>query len=370
MRKGTKKNNVTLREKLLFGGNISLYLDIYRNGVRNYEFLKLYIKEKPHTPKDRETNKETLELAESIRTQRESELNHTAHGQIAPTKQRVSFFAYASNYHTRYTKKDVRMISGAIERFRAYLIESNPKIKPDKLLFSHIDKNMIIGFVEYLEKHSRGEGAYGYYQRFKKILKNAIDNGVIARNPAEGVKCSTVEGLRKDILSNDEITALAKTPCKNAILKRAFIFSCCTGLRFCDIKELRYRNIDFSSGKLSIEQQKTGKLVIIDLNTTAKKILATAGEPTEQVFVLPSFEGCTKTLKAWVKRAGINKKITWHCARHSFAVNLLTSDQRPDIKTVSSTLGHSSLRHTEKYTRVIDELKKAAVEALPNYEIE
>jgi integrase len=87
------------------------------------------------------------------------------------------------------------------------------------------------------------------------------------------------------------------------------------------------------------------------------------------VFELPSFEGTAKTVKAWVKRAGIPKHITWHCARHSFAVNLLTSPQRPDIKTVSSTLGHSSLKHTEKYTRVIDELKKKAVEALPDYEI-
>lgn len=369
MRKGTKKHNVTLREKPISGGNLSLYLDLYRDGQRLYEFLKLYIKEKPRSPEEREVNKETLKLAESIRTQRESELNHAAHGQIAPIKQRVSFFAYADNYLSKYTKKDIRMISGAIERFRAYIKESHPQIKPDKLLFSQIDKNMIIGFVEYLEKHSKGEGAYGYYQRFKKILRNSIDNGVIARSPADGVRCNTVEGLRKDILSNEEIAVLAKTPCQNTIIKKAFIFSCCTGLRFCDIKELRFSNIDFSSWKLSIEQQKTGKPVIVDLNTTAKNILATGGEPNEKIFYLPSFEGCTKTLKAWVKRAGINKKITWHCARHSFAVNLLTSDQRPDIKTVSSTLGHSSLRHTEKYTRVIDELKKAAVEALPNYDI-
>lgn len=370
MRKGTKKHNVTLREKPISGGNLSLYLDLYRDGQRIYEFLKLYIKEKPRSPEEREANKETLKLAESIRTKRESELNHTAHGQIAPTKQRVSFFAYADNYHTKYTKKDIRMISGAIERFRAYTIESNPKIKPDKLLFSQIDKNMITGFVEFLESHSKGEGAHGYYQRFKKILRNAIDNGVIARSPADGVKCNTVEGLRKDILSNEEISALAKTPCQNSIIKKAFIFSCCTGLRFCDIKELRFSNIDFATNKLTIDQQKTGKPVIVDLNTTAKNILTMGGVPEEKVFNLPSFEGCTKTLKAWVKRAGINKKITWHCARHSFAVNLLTSDQRPDIKTVSSTLGHSSLRHTEKYTRVIDELKRAAVEALPSYDIE
>jgi site-specific recombinase XerD len=228
---------------------------------------------------------------------------------------------------------------------------------------------MVSSYVEYLEDNSTGEGAHGYFQRFKKILKFAVDSGVLQKSPADGVKCATVEGLRKAILSNDEIATLATTPCKNLTLKKAFIFSCCTGLRFCDIKELTYSNIYYASGKLTIDQQKTGKPVIVDLNTTAKKILGEASNPSDFVFELPTFEGCAKTLKAWVKRAGIEKHITWHCARHSFAVNLLTSEQRPDIKTVSSTLGHTSLKHTEKYTRVVDDLKKKAVNALPDYEL-
>ena len=367
--KGDKKNNVILREKLLASGSLSLYLDIYRDGIRSYEFLKLYILAKPRTPIDRQSNKETLELAEKIRTQRESDLNHAAHGEVTPIKKNVSFFAFADKYQTDYTKKDIRMITGAINRFRSFIEEKHPTKNPGKLLFSQIDKIMIAGFVEYLENHSTGEGAHGYYQRFKKILKNAVDTGIISKSPADGVKCSTVEGLRKDILTNEEIALLAKTPCKNTNIKRAFIFSCCTGLRFCDVKELKYKYIDAATGKLSIDQQKTGKPVIVDLNQTARTILGEMGEPDELVFELPSFEGTAKTVKAWVKRAGIPKHITWHCARHSFAVNLLTSPQRPDIKTVSSTLGHSSLKHTEKYTRVIDELKKKAVEALPDYEI-
>ena len=64
MRKGTKKNNVTLREKALSNGNISLYLDIYRDGVRVKEYLKLYIVKKPKNTFERQQNKETLQLAE------------------------------------------------------------------------------------------------------------------------------------------------------------------------------------------------------------------------------------------------------------------------------------------------------------------
>ena len=75
---------------------------------------------------------------------------------------------------------------------------------------------------------------------------------------------------------------------------------------------------------------------------------------------------CSKAVKRWVKRAGIEKHITWHCARHSFAVNIL--NEGANIKTVASLLGHSGLKHTEKYTRAIDSLKEAAINSLPTLE--
>lgn len=367
-RKGTKKNNVVLREKTLTSGNISLYLDIYRDGVRSYEFLKLYINGKARTPIETQSNKETLELAEQIRTKRESELNHSTYGFIAPTKQKTLYLDFAENYLNSYTKKDVRMIKGATERFKNFLPEKMPIVKINTLKLSQIDQQMIISFVEYLKENSTGEGGQSYFKRFKKILKHAVDNGLISKSPANGVEYKAPEGLRKDILSNDEIALLAKTPMQNPNIKKAFILSCCTGLRFCDVKRLKYADIDFASDKLTIDQQKTGNPVIIDLNSTAKIIIGEPGDPKALVFDLPTHEGCVKTIQAWVKRAGIDKHITWHCARHSFAVNLLTSAEKPDIKTVSSTLGHTSLKHTEKYTRVVDELKKKAVNSLPDYE--
>ena len=369
IRKGTKKNNVTLREKRLSNGNISLYLDYYREGERSYEFLKLYINNKVRTPLEKQANKDTYSLAEQIRTERENELNHKSFGLVVPTKQKINFFDFADNYKANYTKKDIRMINGAIERFRDFLLVNRPSINQAHLKITQIDKLMIIDFVSYLESKSVGEGAHGYYQRFKKIIKRAVDEGIIAKSQAEGVKCKTVDGLRKDILNNDEIVQLAKTPCQNNILKRAFLFCCSTGLRFVDVKALKYKDIDFASNRMMIDQQKTGKMAIVDLNSTAIKMVGNIDSPNDYIFELPSSEGSNKTLQAWVKRAGIDKKITWHCARHSFAVNLLTSSAHPDIKTVSSTLGHTSLKHTEKYTRVIDSLKKKAINSLPEYEI-
>lgn len=77
---------------------------------------------------------------------------------------------------------------------------------------------------------------------------------------------------------------------------------------------------------------------------------------------------CLKALKRWVKRAGIEKHISWHCARHSFAVNILNNGA--NIKTVASLLGHSGLKHTEKYTRAIDNLKQDAINSLPTLDID
>ena len=117
------------------------------------------------------------------------------------------------------------------------------------------------------------------------------------------------------------------------------------------------------------DRLKSRQTAIVDLNKTALKLIGEPQSADSKVFELPTDTACNKTLKAWVKRAGINKHITWHCARHSLAVNLLTlkGDSKPDIKTVSSILGHSSLKHTEKYTRIVDEIKKDAVNALPDY---
>lgn len=98
------------------------------------------------------------------------------------------------------------------------------------------------------------------------------------------------------------------------------------------------------------------------------KLIGEKPEKDDPIFTLPSHTGCLKALRTWVARAGIDKHITWHCARHSFAVNLL-GECHTDIKTVASLLGHSGLKHTEKYTRAVDSLKEKAVNALPDLEI-
>ena len=141
------------------------------------------------------------------------------------------------------------------------------------------------------------------------------------------------------------------------------------------MKDLTFKNVDYSNKLLRFEQNKTkghsaNSGVVIPLNDGLLKLI---GEPTdsgnrdEVIFPLPTYEACLKAVGRWVKRAGIEKHISWHCARHSFAVNILNNGA--NIKTVASLLGHSGLRHTEKYTRAIDSLKQEAINSLPELKI-
>ncbi len=233
-------------------------------------------------------------------------------------------------------------------------------------------------FVDYLQSRSVGEGAKSIYQRFKKVIHHAIEHDVMLKDPCKGVVCKVDDQmLRKDILSLEEIQALVGCHYENEnpTVRRAFILCLYCGLRFCDVKDLTYRNIDYSNKLLKFEQNKTkghsaASGVVIPLNDGLLSIIGeppTDGNKNVPIFNLPSYESCCKSVKRWVKRAGIDKHISWHCARHSFAVNILNNGA--NIKTVASLLGHSGLKHTEKYTRAVDKLKEEAINSLPELKL-
>lgn len=133
--------------------------------------------------------------------------------------------------------------------------------------------------------------------------------------------------------------------------------------------------MDYSNRLLIFEQHKTrghsaNSGVNIPLNDGLLNLIGQPADPenrAELIFKLPSYTMCIKSIQRWVKSAGINKHITWHCGRHSFAVNILNNGA--NIKVVSSLLGHSGLKHTEKYTRAVDSLKQDAINSLPELKI-
>lgn len=150
-------------------------------------------------------------------------------------------------------------------------------------------------------------------------------------------------------------------------VRRAFLFCLYAGLRYCDVVDLKYSNVDYANKTIRFDQNKTTghsthSIVTIPLSNTLLKLIGERPEKDGPIFTLPSHTGCLKALRIWVARAGIEKHITWHCARHSFAVNVLGAGA--NIKTVASLMGHSSIKMTEKYLHVIDQQKQDAINSL------
>ncbi len=359
--------NVRLRGKRLANNIISLYLDYYQGYIkdndkiktkRKVEYLKIYLTDNPGTPEERLKNDEALRLAQMIRNNRESDLQHNSEGLIAPFRKKTNFIDYCEAYQNSYQKKDIRMIKAAISEFKSFTNQNY-------LTPALIDEAKVKGYRDYLINKFHGETPNSVFARFKKILNAATEEGLFIKNPAQKITCKIPEGIPKEILTPDEIIKLSKTECGNTQIKRAFLLSLNTGLRFVDITDLKYKHI--TNGLIKKPQQKTGREVSIDLNNTAINLIGKMGQPDEFIFNLPSFNGCIKTLRNWAKKAGINKKITWHSARHSFATILLMN--KTDIKTVGSLLGHSKIEHTQKYTHIVNELKAQAVKSLPDITI-
>jgi len=375
-------DNPKLGAKVLSDGRESLFLDFYlgysmavssKTGkeykrVNNKrEYLSLYLWQAPRTPMERQQNKETLELAKKIRFERGQQLLDDVEGYRLKKDKDINFIDWMWAYYEAYTKGDKRHIKRAHDCFIDFL-NATPeyskfakRVKPEQ-----ISKDMIVAFTEYLQHRFVGEGAHTLYARFKKIIKAAVEKDVMRKNPCNGVVIKIDNGsLKKDVLSMDEIKCLISTHYngESANIRRAFIFCLYCGLRWCDVKDLTFANVDYANRLLKFEQAKTkghssASSVVIPLNDGLLKLIG-EGNRDEIIFPLPSHNMCLKALRHWTARAGIEKHITWHCARHSFAVNILNNGA--NIKTVASLLGHSGLKHTEKYTRAVDSLKEAAI---------
>lgn len=385
-------DNPKLGAKVLTDGRDSLFLDYYLgyemvprtdSGLlrpkkhKRRESLKLYLWHRPRTPRQRDDNRTILQLAANIRHDRalqllDQEKGYCLHSRLAP----VNFLDYFQQYLDDYTKRDKHTMRLALSRFRDFLAASPvyahfaDGLRPDQLT-----RDMVEHFTEYLRSRSVGEGAKTIYQRFKKVVRYALRHDVMQRDPCQGIVIKTDEGvIVKAFLSPDEERQLIDTtyPRQNMNVRRAFIFCLYTGMRFCDVSQLTYDCFDVPNRMLIYEQHKTAGHSLhsrVSLPLTDDILSLVGNIPRDHkeklVFPLPSYRMCLKSLERWCRRAGIDKHITWHCARHSFGTNMATTAARQglSIRVVQEMMGHSSLAYTQRYVRVTDESKRKAMQA-------
>lgn len=395
----TREENPKLGAKLLSDGRESLFLDFYFGFTMVYsesldkmvakkqkrrESLNLYLWHNPRTPQQRQENKETLALANKIRRDRANDIAEPEKKVELQTKKAdVNFLDYMQEYIDGYSKSDVRVVQMALNRFKGFLVDTPEyTIFKDFIKPNQINTDMVEAFVEYLQHTSTGEGAKTIYQRFKKVIRYAVANDVMRKNPCinkqgQNITIKVDEGaMVKDVLSPEEVKRLIEThyPKENTQIRNAFLFSLNTGMRWCDVRDLTFGDFDFSNRIFSYNQNKTKghstkSNVSLPLTNALLELMGEqpeARDKSDLVFNLPSHTMALKALRRWTMFAGIDKHITFHCARHSFGTNMAATAAQNglSIRVVQDMMGHSSLRYTERYTRVMDEQKKAAMQEL------
>lgn len=374
----SSKEPIRLRQRQTSKGLTSLYLDIYLDGKRTYEYLKLYLVPE-RTREDKQKNKETLRLAEAIRAKRVVDLQNGEYGFKSSFKENTLFFPYYCSMVESRMGEDTK---GNWGNWRSCLKHLEKYESNRKITFKDITPEWVQGFKDYLEKDAKAwsqdyrrrldyhplarNSRVSYFNKLKACLNKAFEERIIPVNPARGIEAIKAEEGNRMYLTLEEIQILARTECSYPAVKKAFLFSCLTGLRRSDIQKLTWAEVhqqgDFT--RLIFKQKKTKGQEYLDISPQAAELMGDRGNPDDKVFEDFLTPGATNNaVQMWVMKAGIKKTITFHCARHTFAVLML--DLGTDIYTVSKLLGHKLLSTTQIYAKVLDKNKQAAVSRIP-----
>ena len=380
----TQKEPVKLREKRLSNGGMSLYLDIYRNGKRHKEYLKLYLID-AKTPAEKEQNRQTLATAQAIKSKRLIEIQNGEYSFTRQFKDDTPFLEYFREMvEERKKRKDSKGNYGNWHSCLRYL----EMYCDESTTFRNVTPEFILGFKEFLNNvekdthkrvHPRMErdsfqglsqnSKLSYFNKLRACINHAFNNRIMPYNPLVGIEGFKAAEVKRDYLTLEEIKKLAATPCRYPALKRAFLFSCLTGLRKSDIQKITWGDVQKfgDSTRIIFKQKKTGGQEYLDITPQAEKYLGKRGNPEDRVFSGFTYGSFTSVeLQRWCMAAGMYKELTFHCGRHTFAVLML--DLGADIYTVSKLLGHRELSTTQIYAKVLDKSKQNAVSLIPEIE--
>jgi len=360
------KEIVHLRQKRLANGNMSLYLDIYHNGRRSYEFLKLYlIPERDRNAKTR--NNETMRLAEAIKAKRIIDIQNGAYGFGGHPKSKTPLLEYASGIVAQKSEGTGGTYRNLLVRIEEHFGSGFPVEK--------LTARDVRAFYDFLLKSANRNyngiskplsktTVHGYCNVFKLFVRQAVKDGLLDRDVTSGVDVVTPAESVRQYLTIGELQLLSSGSLDKPF-KRAFIFSCLTGLRKSDVAALTWRDVITQDGftRIVFRQRKTQSLEYLDISPQAVPLMGERGGDDDKVFGGFSYHNCNTTLAQWIRDAGIKKRITFHCARHTFAVMMLTLGV--DIYTTSKLLGHRELSTTQIYAKIIDKKKQDAVLKIP-----
>ena len=363
------KEPVKVRTKKLADGSESYYLDIYVDGRRSYEFLKLYLLPEIN-PMVREQNRATKAAVEAIKSRRIIELTHSKVG-LKKTSVRSGMLLddWMATYLAEQERKGVRGVK---------LLRTVCRLLPlyrKKVRMREIDKDWCTDFIDWIQHTYRTrwgkplspKSAADYVGYFSTALNAAVraevipENPIMTLTPTERIK---VPESKREFLTIDEIKTLIATECPREDVKRAYLFACYCGLRLSDVRALRWCDLsrDGERWRASVVMKKTTTPIFLPLSSQAMKWLPERGDAPDDGKVFDGLiaePNINKVLAKWVAAARITKKITYHTSRHTFATMMLTLGA--DLYTTCKLLGHANVKTTQLYAKIVDSKKDEAV---------
>lgn len=374
---------ISLKKKKLQNGKFSLYLEYYKGSssnaegkrvhLRDFEYLKLYPHQEPKTAAEKKENKEIELLSEQIFSIRKAEYFQGKFDIKNSAKSKRRFIDF-------FTEKTEEKIDSPKNygNWTATLIHLKKCISPN-LLFEEIDENFVKQVRNYFDKEAKTKSStllslnskYSYFNKFKACLRAAFDEGYLSINYVSKAKSFEQAESQREYLTHTELQSLSQTYCKYDVLKRAFIFSCLSGLRWSDINTMTWsevRDEDNGVSRVNFRQEKTDGVEYLYISEQARSLLGERQSPSDRVFIGLKYSAVyNNEIVRWCNRAGISKHITFHSARHSNAVLLL--ENGADIYTVSKRLGHREIRTTAIYAKIVDQKMKEAANLIPTINI-
>lgn len=354
-----------------------MYLDIVRDGVRKREFLKLYLL--PETDKGaKSANKAVMRMAEEIKAKRTLEVMRDGLQLVDHGKGNVVLLDWMEEQDHYYRTHGNTMYSRTIHCIVRQLCNF-PGCKKGMRL-KNVTPNFLRKFLEYLRSDNVNkyggrlcqETIYTYFTVFSILMNKAVRLELIPLNPFH--KLSQAEKpqrrtKKREFLTMEELQKLAVAECDDWRVKKAFMFCCFTGLRYIDVSCLKWKHIqklDDGTYQLNMMQKKTQEQVYIPLSANAMKWLPERGDNGRENYVFQFRDRSIiyHYLDEWGKRAGIEKHLIFHMSRHTCATMLLYYGA--DLYTVSKILGHTSIKSTQIYAKVVDSMKRKAVDNIPD----
>lgn len=286
---------------------------------------------------------------------------------LSKQKYAPNFLEFYADYVTQNKQQGNRHLASSYHHFNAFL--SSPYLSP-----ADVTEDLAKRFRKYLLDRFNGETPANYFSRFKQVLRAATQQGYFRVNPCEYLSAKANKNkMPKNHLEAEEYIRLLRTPCLNEEVRDAFIFCCYTGLRWCDVGALDWKEVQ-NTKVIIITQVKTLVENMITLHPVAQAILNKRKTifkyfmPSGRIFHLPTANGANKVLSQWCNSAGIKKHITWHSARLSCSI--LLQDSNIDPATVSLLLGHTSTKYVNQtYRRYRPKDLSVVINQLPNPEL-